>query len=248
MCICTYSLDVFAILYVQRIETCCIIALYKWINYYYYYTFDLQHVKVMLESFAALFSLSSFSKHITPKQLTIEWILMNNWALEVYVICSWIPLALNIDVGHFVSFSALFSSWGVTHKCFIIQQKDDILAMSWCTCLKIIPILHLVEPTSASSDFILLFYIYLLLDLNVSVEVFFWTKTYVGNTSFASRVHKAPGPLIYYWGIPSSDGIPYGLAEFFFFFFFTIFSPSAAEYSIPGGQTQWRTLCIDLVF
>ncbi len=40
-----------------------------------------------------------------------------------------------------------------------------------------------------------------------------------------------------YWGIPSSDGIPYGLADFFFF------SPpppppSAAEYGIFGGQTQ----------
>ncbi len=36
-----YSLDVFAFLYVQRIETCCIIALYKWINYYYYYVYSI---------------------------------------------------------------------------------------------------------------------------------------------------------------------------------------------------------------
>ncbi len=40
------------------------------------------------------------------------------------------------------------------------------------------------------------------------------------------------------WGIPSSDGIPYGLADFFFFFFFLIFSPSAAKYAISGGQTK----------
>ncbi len=26
------------------------------------------------------------------------------------------------------------------------------------------------------------------------------------------------------WGIPSSDGIPYGLADFFFFFFYYFFS------------------------
>ncbi len=39
-------------------------------------------------------------------------------------------------------------------------------------------------------------------------------------------------PLSFYWGIPSSDGIPYGLADFFFF------SPSAAKYAISGGQTK----------
>ncbi len=45
------------------------------------------------------------------------------------------------------------------------------------------------------------------------------------------------------WGIPSSDGIPYGLADFFFFF-----SPSAAENGISGGQTHGRKPWIDLIF
>ncbi len=49
-----------------------------------------------------------------------------------------------------------------------------------------------------------------------------------------------------YWGIPSSDGIPYGLA--FFFCVCVFFSPSAAENGIPGGQTHGRKPWIDLIF
>ncbi len=52
---------------------------------------------------------------------------------------------------------------------------------------------------------------------------------------------------VIYWGIPSSDGIPYGLADFFFVCVF-FFSPSAAENGIPGGQTHGRKPWIDLIF
>ena len=38
----------------------------------------------------------------------------------------------------------------------------------------------------------------------------------------------------FYCGIRSNDGIPYGLVDFIII----IISPSAAEYGIPGGQTQ----------
>ena len=47
-----------------------------------------------------------------------------------------------------------------------------------------------------------------------------------------------------HWGIPSPDGIPYGLADFFFFFS-SIFR---RRNGILGDQTQWRKPCIDLVF
>ena len=48
--------------------------------------------------------------------------------------------------------------------------------------------------------------------------------------------------LTFNWGIPFSDGIPYGLADFFFS------PPSAAEYGLLGDQTEWRKPCIDLLF
>ncbi len=57
---------------------------------------------------------------------------------------------------------------------------------------------------------------------------------------------------ILYWGnnggMPSSDGIPYGLVDFFFSPPPPLRFPSAAKYGILKGQTQWRKPCIDLVF
>ncbi len=49
------------------------------------------------------------------------------------------------------------------------------------------------------------------------------------------------------WGIPSSGGLPYGLADFFLCVC-VFFSPSAAENGIPGGQTHVRKPCIYLIF
>ncbi len=53
-----------------------------------------------------------------------------------------------------------------------------------------------------------------------------------------SRSRNRDGPP-QCWGIPSSDGIPNGVADFFFFFFFSPSRfPPAAENGISGGQTQ----------
>ncbi len=69
-------------------------------------------------------------------------------------------------------------------------------------------------------------------------NIFFYHSNVSNDVLDLTSLHRIE-PTGFSWGIPSSDGIPYGLADFFFFFFPPPPPPpSAAEYGIFGGQTQ----------